>query len=369
MNLLSSIKNWGESVEDLRLSTSGFDSSPSEYFVPWGDLAVEPPLGTEPGGNPVAYAFLGLNQNDFDLGQCGILLYDQTIGSVAHHWLLTCDKAGYAYLLAQGNLCGGSNGCYPGASGGDPGLKDKDPGNAFHSALNVTQCADQGADSACHRITTLAFCPDCSPNIVALWPNQEALTTLQVSDNTAQSGSGTLSANTSQCPTVCLSVGNQVIVGDQLVISGQPTQTVTSINSDSTQLTASPGINGTISATPTWSYNGYLIKPTHDTNPPGGNVQYPGGVVQITSNAGSNTVIWALVSLGSFPYYATLLAYDTNLNTLWCAQSNSSTRCATYTTFTLSTFAVPTIVNGYVYVPTTSIGINGSSGVLRFSGH
>lgn len=100
MNLLGSIKNWGESVVDLRLSTSGFDSSPSEYFVPWGDLAVEPPLGSE----PETYTFEGLNQNDFDIGQCGNLLYDQTIGSVTHHWLLTCDKAGYAYLLSQGNL-------------------------------------------------------------------------------------------------------------------------------------------------------------------------------------------------------------------------------------------------------------------------
>lgn len=98
-------------------------------------------------------------------------------------------------------------------------------------------------------------------------------------------------------------------------------------------------------------------------------MQFPGGVVQITSNASSNTVIWALASLGSgLPYAATLLAYDTNLNTLWCAQNSPGTQCAAQPTFALSTSALPTIVNGYVYVPTTNLG-SGSSGVLRYSGH
>jgi hypothetical protein len=325
--LLNPIKNWGESVVDLTLSASTFDSSPSEYFTPFGGVAVEPPLGTESGGNPVNWTFEGLNQNDFDMAQSGLLGFTDLSGK---HRLVIVDKAGYGYLLRRGNLCGSTNGCYPGTPSGDPGFRSTDPGNLFPFGANLTQCADQEADSDCHRITSLALCPDCSPELLLFWPYQETMTEFQLSDNTAKNGSGTLSYNTSSCTTgVCLSSGGQVIVGDQIVVSGQPTQTVTSVNSSGTQLTV------------------------YDQKPPGGRVWFPGGVVQITSNGGTGTVIWSLANLGATsPGSGSLLAYDTSLNLLWCV--NASGSCNSNMTFSLAKFALPTIVNGYVYVPTGS---------------
>lgn len=118
--LLSYIANWGESVIDFTFSSgSRFDSSPSQYFTPYGGVPVEPPLGAEFGGHAVSYTYQGLNQNDRDMGVAGVLLFDD-LGS--NHRVVTCDKSGYCYLLTQGNLCGsvGSITCYPGYSGSTP---------------------------------------------------------------------------------------------------------------------------------------------------------------------------------------------------------------------------------------------------------
>lgn len=166
--LLGSMQNWGTSIFDFRLGASLFDTRPSEYFTPYGGPAVplqQSFLGNEPGGNPVPQTFQGLNQNDFDLAVSGILLFNDLGGNPR---LLTIDKAGYGYMLTQGNLCGSPGGCYPGVSGGAAGGAANDPGNAFSFAANQEQCPDQvntlpGSDKSCHRITSMAFNTDISP--------------------------------------------------------------------------------------------------------------------------------------------------------------------------------------------------------------
>lgn len=113
------------------------------------------------------------------------------------------------------------------------------------------------ADNMCDWITSLSFYKDGSPQLLYLWPSGETLTALQLSDNTSQSGSGTLSSSIST--TVTLSVGNQIIVGDRITnVTGESTQTVTGINSDSTSLTIYPGFSTSHSGFTGWDYNGYF---------------------------------------------------------------------------------------------------------------
>jgi hypothetical protein len=377
--LLSPIQNWGSSVLDFTMSTSGFDTSPSQYFTPYGGVALEPPLGNESGGNPVPYTYQGLNQNDFDMAVSGILLFDDLSGV---HRLLTIDKAGYGYLMTQANLCGSASGCYPGTAGGQPGFANTDPGNSFPFGASNNLCPDLTAPDQCDRVTSLALFAGGSPPHLYFWPNKETLTGFQLSDNTAQTGSGNLSTG-STLTTVNLATANQVIAGDQIVVTGQPPQTVTTVNSNSTVLTVSPGFSSSVS-TSSWRYNGYFINPVHDTHPAGAAVRFPGGSVVATSNGGTGGVVWGLayVTVGS-ANEGTLLAYDTSLNLLWC--NNSSSYCDNSSTFTPSRFALPTVVNGYVYVPTYGITFttnpsnascpsNGSgawvcSGLLVYSGH
>jgi hypothetical protein len=78
--LLGSIQNWGNSILDFTLSSSGGTyQTPSEYFTPYGGSSVPLQatlLGNESGGNPVDKTVQGLNQNDLDISASGILLFD-----------------------------------------------------------------------------------------------------------------------------------------------------------------------------------------------------------------------------------------------------------------------------------------------------
>jgi hypothetical protein len=76
------------------------------------------------------------------------------------------------------------------------------------------------------------------------------------------------------------------------------------------------------------------------------------GSVAVTSNGGTDAVVWALADMTA--NYGTLLAYDAaSLQLLWCSSALDS--CDSSSAFTTSLFAVPTIVNGYAYVPTSGI--------------
>jgi hypothetical protein len=172
---------------------------------------------------------------------------------------------------------------------------------------------------------------------------------------------------------VTLSVANQVIPGDQITnVPNESTQTVIAINSDSTVVTISPGFsNNHTTGVSGCKYNGYFVRPIHDTNPTAGSVQYPGGSVLVTSNSGTDALVWGLATVGSTPPgNGALFAYDAGTMTLRCC-SNSSQCTSNTSTFTTSTFALPTIVNGYAYIPTHGISISGTtySGVVVYTGH
>jgi hypothetical protein len=149
-----------------------------------------------------------------------------------------------------------------------------------------------------------------------------------------------------------------VLVGDHIGnIAGQPEQTVTSVNMGSTQLTVSPGFTSALSGITGWEYSGYFVDPIQSAYPKNGvATQYPGGTVEVTSNSGSDGVVWAVANVEVAKpcppdCSGTLFAFDAaTLNLLWC--TNSLAYCDNSTAFVPATFARPTIVNGNVYVPT-----------------
>jgi hypothetical protein len=350
---VSTMGNTGQSILDFTFSGSGFTNGPSEYFTPYGGVAVHAPAVGVP------YTFEGMNQNDFDMAICGILLFNDPNTTPATPRAVTCDKAGYGYLLTQGNLCGSATSkCFPtysSANGGSPGGALGDPGNTFPFGASYALCRDRTDPDNCHRITSLAYYPGDSPPRLFFWPYQELLTGFQLSNNSPIQGGGTLTTGTT-LTSATLSVGNQVVVGDHITnITGQPTQTVTSVNMGSTQVTLSPGFTAAQAGVTGWKYNGYFVNPVQSTYPKSpGSVQYPGGSLEVTSNSGSGGVVWAVanVEVSSAPSYAgTLFAYDaTTLNLLWC--TNSLSYCDNSANFIPATFNRPTIVNGNIYIPT-----------------
>lgn len=361
--LLSTVFNWGESIVDFTLSTSGFDSSPSQYFTPYGGVtSVEPPLGLEAGGNPVSYTYQGLNQNDFDMSVSGPLLFSDLDGNQR---LVTVDKAGYGYLLRQGNLCGstGTPQCYPGVPTGQPGLATGDPGDVFPFQANSTACSDKESASGCDRVTSLAFYPDGSANYLYFWPNGEKLTALQLSDNSAQTPTGSPTPKVTSSGTTVTGTNTLftqwVIPGDQITVNTSPTATTLTVTGITSNTSLTTYQSSSIGTGTTFTYNGYFINPLYDTHPVSSNVQYPGGSVLVTSNSGSEGLVWGLANLGSSPPGAgTVLAYDAGTLALeWCSNSSCT---STPATFTAPQFALPTVVNGNVYIPTYGIAISGT---------
>jgi hypothetical protein len=368
--LLSSIQNWSDTIIDLTLATSGNYQSPSEYFTPYGGVAVQPPTGTIGG---TAYTFAGLNEDDFDMATCGILLFTDLGGTPR---LVTCDKSGYGYLLSQGNLCGSAP-CYPGTSStpsGTPGFASGDPGNIFPFQASATTCPDKESnDMTCHRFTSLAFYNNGSPPRLYFWPYKETLTSLELSNDSSQSGTGELTWSgssttftlTGSCTSGTNCLSDQVIPGDILTIPactcgtvGSACPIITAVTT--TSLTVNNNNFTGCTGPQAFAYSGYFINPVHDKHPMGSGVQYPGGSLWITSDGGSPAVVWALATIDSSNPQGTLLAYDAPTLTLrWC--SNTYSYCDSSSAFTLtnqngsSNFALPTVVNGYAYVPTSGI--------------
>jgi hypothetical protein len=335
-----------------------------------------------PAADGAAYTF-GLAQNDFDMAVSGIMLFDD-LG--ANHRLLTIDKAGYGYLLTQGNLCGSSSGCYPATPTGGAGGVINDPGNAFSFAANLTRCPDQignvsGQDQSCDRVTSVAFYKDGSPPLVYFWPSYEELAAFQLSNNAAQSPApaGTVTVSATSVTGSGTSFTSEVIVGDTLIAGGcTPGVTCPIITAvtDDTHLTISSSL---VASSAPWNYSGYFVNPIYDRHPLSSNVQYPGGTLTVTSASGNGALVWALANVGASPGVGALYVYGANtLNLLY-----SSTASGGYpapSAFTNATFALPTVANGYVYIPTAGItSVSGSnytcsrsapcSGILVYSGH
>jgi hypothetical protein len=84
---------------------------------------------------------------------------------------------------------------------------------------------------------------------------------------------------------------------------------------------------------------------------------YPGGVLTVSSNAGTSGILWATTPAQPTPTSTsagTLRAFDSlSLAELWDSNQNSS-RDALGNFAKFAKFAAPTVINGKVYVPTFS---------------
>lgn len=342
--------NWGESILDFTLSSGGMGTTPAKSFTPYGGVALSPPLGTsncpnEGSGDCQTTAEV-LNLNDWDMATSGILLFTD---SSSNNWLVTMDKAGYGYLLRQAQswsyafALGDSYNWFP-----------------FGAAQTLCPSLPNPAAADCHRTTSLAyFNPSGGTPYLYFWPWKEQLSAYQFSNNSAQTGSGTISASGGTTVTgTGTSFLSTFVPGDMLIAGGCTPSTpgscpiVTAIASDS-----SLTINQNLTASGSYSYRGYFINPIYDQHPPANAVGYPGGLLAGTSNGSSSSsaVIWALVAKEVSGSYTSneavrtpgvLFAYDTGLNLQWYSSDG----------FCSSSFALPTAVDGKVFVPTYAIG-------------
>ena len=381
--------NYGQSILDFRLSATVMDQTPYQSFTPWS-APLAPDIQTlslcnnpspPPSTVPCTYTFQYQNETDYDQATSGVLLYNDAGGTPR---LVIIDKAGYGYVLTQGNLCGPKTAVSKCSlmNGGNSvqGFASGDNGNIFPFAAVIateppagtpvtTFCTAPNSPDTCQRVNSLAF----YNNTLYLWPFGEKLTALQSSNNTSQNGVGTISTSGTNYSTLnlasCTALSStapcftdMIIPGDQIVVAGQPTQTVTLVISD-TSLTVSPGFNSPGVNTPTWSYNGYFINPVLDIYPGDGGVGYPGGSLVVTSNGNTGGLVWGLVAanlatnttrdVGSlFAYSTTPTANPITLKRLWTSPANA---------FCVSSFALPTVVHGMAYVPTYAIHPSGDA--------
>ncbi|MGO4879237.1 MAG: hypothetical protein ACLP59_00270 [Bryobacteraceae bacterium] len=215
-----------------------------------------------------------------------------------------------------------------------------------------------------------------------MWPNtidpthQERLTALQF--NTAfltPPGSPTVTAPTSVTDLIGNSTAHfdqWLIPGDNINVSGHTTQTVTQVVSP-TELTISPGYSSTFTtAYAVNSYTGYFVNPRPDFAPNPNLTGYPGGSLAVTSNSGSDGVVWAIIPADNDPGQ-TLDSnqYNRTQGYLWAYQATPGTSggvpgllhlwdskngpCSSCQNFCVAPYAVPTVVQSMVFVPTYAI--------------
>jgi len=349
----SGATNWGESVLDFHLSSSGMPAQPSDSFTPHGGPpdcwltnscapVIQLPLSTSSCAygqtdGTCNYTMELLNENDWDMSVSGITLFDYP---PSQHLAVTVDKAGFGYLLEQDDMGGFSAG---------------DTGNLFPFQAIDTACT--GAASSCHRVTSMAF----YNNALYVWPYNEVLKRLQFNESGSLTGSSTIYTDSTGGIVYGSGFSTLLIPGDKLMAdgcSGSSCPIVTAVVSN-TQLTVSPPFSPVIPASGPISYNytGYFVQPIRDTNPGAGTVGYPGGSLAITSNGTTSGtgVVWGLVGNeydqeNTKPANAAgyVDAYDAGtLAKVWSTYELSS--------FAVSYFALPTVVHATLFIPTWNI--------------
>jgi hypothetical protein len=382
--------NNGQTVMDFRLTQTGYDSTtPFQTFTPNSPASgVAPPLPTLCGCNasggscqPCTLTLQTMNANDYDMSVGGMALFNDLGGTQR---LVTIDKAGYGYLLTQGNICGAGTpdtACIGFASG--------DPGSAMTFGASQLLCS--AYPNNCDRIASMAVFDNQGSGsgrsvYLNYWPNNERLTALTLSDNstwvngagvqqlTWSSGSSqTLSLYSGSCTADENCLSDQVVAGDTLTLtgctcggSGCPVATMVGSTSLTINMTVATAF-GSCTAPQSFQYKGYFVKPAHDHTPTVGSGGYPGAAVTISANCTSppctNALIWAVLpgsgstadglsrGLGTLYAYTALpngldlLAEDWASADTWCASS----------------FARPTIVNAGAFVPTYAVSTSGRS--------
>jgi hypothetical protein len=222
----------------------------------------------------------------------------------------------------------------------------------------------------------MALNTDISPPRLYVWPSNEVLTAYQLSTNSPSAPQpGTIAASGTSVVGSGTAFASTVIPGDTFIAGGcTPAVScpiVTAV-ADNTHLT----LSAALTASGAWQYSGYFTNPSYSPAPKA-KVAYPGGTLTATSNSGSGSVVWALTNLEK---KGALYAYDgQTMAALWCSYAASCSTKPSLASFTTAIFALPTVVNGYVYVPTAGITLAASnpsctaaspcSGVLVYSGH
>ena len=377
----SGAANWGNSIVDFTSSaTTGVGGTPADSFTPRGGpnspfstaiLSKTDCPATE-GGTPALcdYTVEDLNENDMDMSVSGIMVFED---QADNFWLMTADKTGAGYLLNQENL---------------GGFNTNDTGNQFPFVAAATPCwALNTQSSGCHRVTSFATLPAnaANPRRIFYWPFQEDLTSVQFSENTTTAGIGTIVTTGSAAPytTVALSsactlnststpcLNNQMVAGATLTVGGSA-QTVISVGK--TGLTVTPGFAAPVN-TSAWTYHGYLIKPVYASQAS----QFPGGQLMVTSNNGTGGIVWGLATIETAAaptpakscatLTAMINAYDPiTLGEIWSSYSKKNTGQCDGPCFSItpppvagtctppaSTYGLPVVVNGSIYIPTYQI--------------
>jgi hypothetical protein len=382
----SGAANWGDSILDFTSSAAGVMGAPSDSFTPRGGpnspfsaaILADSDCPTTVGGSPVPckYTVENLNENDMDMAVGGVMLFSD---ANADNWLLTADKLGAGYLLNQDNM---------------QGFTQNDPGNHFPFLTTASPCWTLGVESAaCHRVTSFASFED-STGIrrIYYWPMAELLNGVRFSNNSPVTGIGTIATAGAGPPYTSVSLSsactlnsatapclnNQFVAGDTLTAGSQP-QTVTGVSQ--TLLTVTPGFNSPLS-TASWTYNGYLISPVYGNDPSKGTaVNFPGGQLEVTANNGSGGIVWGLATLETASpggqqecatNTATLIAFDAvTLREIWSSfnsKAGSTLGPCNGPCFSImppsppnscrpgaSTYGLPDIANGSIYIPTYNI--------------
>jgi hypothetical protein len=392
--------NFGQSIFDFRLTSSGYDSDatgPFQSFTPNSPVAgLGPSLpslcGCQSDGTgcgACSYTYQAMNVYDYDQALSGVALFNDTSGTPR---LVTCDKAGYCYLMTQGNLCGSGT-----TDTACIGFDQYDPGSWTFSALG-TPC--QGAPDNCDRIPGFAVTDNHNTSgywaiRLNYWPYGQRLTALALSDNTLQQGAGQLTSNPSvsaysmklagTCTLDSDCLPEQVVPGDSISLDGItcPCQgqggacpTVTSVNENSksdSELTLNMTVTAAFGAScgfpQNFHYAGYFVAPAHDYTRNVPNAGYPGGMLTVSENCTvtpcTNQLIWAITPDSSSQPNTT----TRGLGTLYAFTALPNTNdiltkdFASTDTWCASSFARPTVVNASAFVPTYAV----SAGTRTFT--
>jgi len=379
--------NWGSSVLDFETSAAaGTSGTPADSFTPQGgpNMPFSAPILADSscplaaGGTALQcpYTFETMNENDWDMSVSGILLFQD---ASLNNWLVTVDKSGAAYLLNQNSL---------------GGFTPNDTGNQFPFIAATAPCWTLRVPSdQCDRVASLASYKGngaANPRYLYYWPYHGFLTGLQFSNNLPISGVGTVGTGgsgplystvtlTSACTarsTTAPCLNDQMIPGDTFTVASQAETVITA---GRTTMTVSPGFSAPFK-TSNWTYNGRFIQPIYDNSPKTASVvEYSGGAVEVTANNGNAGVVWGLATIQTAAanpptqlcpsLTAMLNAYDAlTLNQIWSSYNAANGGHCNGPCFSITppppgnscaipsaSFALPTIMNGTVYLPTYQI--------------
>ncbi len=392
------LSNAGQTVMDFLVTPNGSSGLPFQSFTPNSPAyGVGPPIPAVCGGNggadcagcgPCQYTFQAMNAADWDQSASGVMLFNDLQGNPR---LVTVDKAGYGYLLTPGNLCGSAT-----ADTQCVGFAPGDPGSWTFGGSAYLPMAPGGSgrgctatdDSACERVTGMAFFSQSpnGPSYVYSWPYHEALVGVQLSDNSTNlSGLGTLtwSSSTSTTLTYTPSSGDpctrglnclteQVVPGDRLQFqncpcSGSDCPVATTVSKDSMTVNIPPPSACTAGAAQNFSYSGYFVSPTPATIPNSQDVGFPGGAVTVSAHSDNSggyvdALVWAVA-----PGAASKAGAQRGLGTLYAFTALSSTSTtlanvyASADVWCSASYALPTVANGRVFVPTFAVSTSNNS--------